>query len=153
MKAEAEADMIRMESERLRNGATAAAAAAKEALNEAELDRRAAAVAKEVAEAEADVIRTEADRLRNDATADAAAAKLALHAAELDREAAANAKVVAEAEAEREAATIFEKANQKLSAVISRETAVSQREAALPAKEAAAEVSGLRLAIEYLFDR
>jgi hypothetical protein len=153
MKAKAEADIIRTESERLHNDATADAAAAKQALHEAELDRRAAAAAKEVAKAEADIIRTESERLRNDATAATAAAKLALHAAEFDRQAAAATKEVAEAEAERKAATILGKANQKLSAVISRETRVSQREAALPAKEAAAEASGLRLAIESLFER
>ncbi len=105
------------------------------------------------AEAEADMIRTESERLRNAAVADAAAAKLALHAAELDRWAAASAREVAEAEAEREAAIIVEKANQKLSAVVSRETAVSLREAAIPAKEAAAEASGLKLAIRWLFTR
>ena len=105
------------------------------------------------AKAEADIIRTELERLRNDATAEAAAAKQVLHEAELDRRLAVTAKEVAEAEAERKAATILGMANLKLSAVISRETAVSQREAALPAKEAAAEASGLRLAIEYLFER
>jgi hypothetical protein len=104
-----------------------------------------------MAEAEADIIRTEAERLRNAAVADAAEAKQALHEAELDRRAAASAKELARAEAEREAATIVEKANQKLSAVISREEAVAQREAVLPAKEAAAEASGLKLAIGWLF--
>jgi hypothetical protein len=104
------------------------------------------------AKAEADIIRTEAQRLHNDATADAAAAKLALQAAELDRLAAATAKEVAKTQAEREAASIVKMANQKLSAVISREGAVAQREAALPARVAAAEASGLRLAIKFLFN-
>jgi hypothetical protein len=104
------------------------------------------------AKAEADIIRTETKRLHNDATADAAAAKLALQAAELDRLAATNAKEVAKTQAEREAASIVGRANQKLSAVISREEAVAQREAALPAKVAAAEASGLRLAIKFLFN-
>lgn len=54
MKAEAEADIIRTESERLSKDATADAAAAKLALHAAELDRAAALTAKEVAKAEAE---------------------------------------------------------------------------------------------------
>lgn len=105
------------------------------------------------AEAEADVIRTESERLRNAAEADATAAKLALHAVEVDREMAATAKEVAKTVAEREAAKIIASANQKLSAVISREEAVALREAALLAKEEAAEAGGLKLAFESLFSR